>query len=80
MWNDVLSKLGMTLTSERSLQLHSVRADEELDLGCWRLCKANEEFVDAWIRAERVDEVTIQENGQLELIVEHHGVHAARAA
>lgn len=28
-------------------------------LGCWRLCKANEEFVDAWIRAERVDEVTI---------------------
>lgn len=28
-------------------------------LGCWRLCKANEELVDAWIRAERVDEVTI---------------------
>lgn len=34
MWNDVLSKLGMTLTSSESasLQLHSVRADEELDL------------------------------------------------
>lgn len=82
MWNDVLSKLGMTLTSSESasLQLHSVRADEELDLGCWRLCKANEELVDAWIRAERVDEVTIQENGQLELIVEHHGVHTARSA
>lgn len=32
MWNDVLSKLGMTSTSERSLQLHSVRADKELDL------------------------------------------------
>lgn len=34
MWNDVLSKLGMTLTSSESasLQLHSVGADEELDL------------------------------------------------
>lgn len=61
----------------RSLQLDSVRTDEEFNLGCWGLCKTNEESVDSWNRVEGVDEVTVQENGQLELVVEHHGVNAA---
>lgn len=63
-----------------SLQLDSVRTDEELHLCCRCFRQTDEEFVDAWNRAEGVDEVTVQENGQLKLVVENDGMNAAGSA
>lgn len=53
----------MTGPMMTSLKLDSVCADEKLDLGCGRLRQADEELVDTWYWAERVDKVTVQEDG-----------------
>lgn len=42
--------------------------------------QTEKEAVEPWNRTEGIDEVTIQEDGQLKVVVEHDGLHAARPA